>query len=382
MKKICFVTASALSLRAFMRNHMLCLTERYEVTAVANFSAEDLNGDWLPGVRLVSIPIARQINLLADLRALIALLRFFRNERFDIVHSVTPKAGLLAMTAARLAKLPHRIHCFTGQVWATRKGLAREALKCADRVTVANATYILADSISQREFLEKERVVYQGQAEVLGAGSISGVDLERFRPDEVIRKRVRAEWGIPPNVCVLLFVGRLNRDKGVLDLAQAFAKLTLDRDDIWLVVVGPDEAGISNEFERLCGNTLSRVRRINYTATPEYAMAAADVFVLPSYREGFGSVVIEAAACGVPAVVSRIYGLTDAVEENVTGLMHSPGDVAALCDCMKRLCTDSALRLGMGNAARIRAQADFSMHTVTSALVSYYEKVLGKEQDV
>lgn len=382
MKKICFVTASPLSLRAFMRNHMLRLTERYEVTAVANFSAEDLNGDWLPGVRLMPIQIARQINLPADPRALAALLCFFRSERFDAVHSVTPKAGLLAMTAARLARVPNRIHCFTGQVWTTRKGLVRKALKCADRVTAANATHIFADSVSQREFLESEAVVHRGQAEVLGAGSISGVDLERFRPDEVIRKRIRAEWGIAQNACILLFVGRLNRDKGVLVLAQAFAELTLDRNDIWLVVVGPDEAGISNEFERLCGNALPHVRRINYTATPEYAMAAADVFVLPSYREGFGSVVIEAAACGVPAVVSRIYGLTDAVEENVTGLMHPPGDVAALCNCMKQLCNDSALRLRMGDAARARAQADFSMNTITSALVSYYEKMLGMEQGV
>lgn len=382
MKKICFVAASPLTLRVFMRNHMLRLAERYEVTAVANFSAEDLNGDWFPGVRLVSIPIARQINLLADLRALVALLRFFRSERFDAVHSVTPKAGLLAMTAARLAGLPHRIHCFTGQVWATRNGLGRVLLKSADRVVAGIANHALADSVSQREFLESEAVVHRGQVEVLGAGSIAGVDLERFRPDEEVRRRIRAEWGVPHNACLLLFVGRLNRDKGVLDLAQAFAELNLDRDDIWLVVVGPDEAGVSNEFERLCGNASSHVRRINYTATPEHAMAAADIFVLPSYREGFGSVVIEAAACGVPAVVSRIYGLTDAVEENVTGLMHSPGDVAALCDCMKRLCTDSALRLRMGNVARIRAQADFSMHTVTSALVSYYEKVLGKEQDV
>ena len=380
MKKLCFVTASPLSLRVFMRNHMLRLAERHEVTAVADFSAEDLSTDWLPGVRLVSIPIARQISLLADLRATGALLRFFRREHFDVVHSVTPKAGLLAMIAARLAGVPHRIHCFTGQVWATRKGLGRAILKCADRVVAASANHILTDSVTQRQFLESEEVVYRGQAEVLGAGSISGVDIKRFRPDDEIRKRIRAEWGVPTNACLLLFVGRLNRDKGVLDLAQAFAELARDHDDIWLVVIGPDEAGISNEFERLCGNAFSRVWRGNYTATPEHAMAAADIFVLPSYREGFGGVVIEAAACGVPAVVSRIYGLTDAVEENVTGLMHPPGDVVALRDCLKWLCTNSTLRLKMGNAARTRVQADFSMHTVTAALVAYYETLLGTEQ--
>ncbi len=379
MKKLCFVTASPLTLRAFMRNHILTLAKMYEVTAVADFSNEDLSGDWLPGVRLVSIPIARKISIVSDLQALMALLRFFRSERFDVVHSVTPKAGLLAMTAGRLAKVPHRIHCFTGQVWATRKGFGRVILKAADRIIAANATHVLTDSFSQREFLEIEAVVRRGGAEVLAAGSISGVDLERFRPDEEMKKRVRAEWGVPINACLLLFVGRLNHDKGVLDLAQAFAELSGDCNDIWLVVVGPDEAGISREFERLCGKALSRVRRISYTATPEHAMVAADVFVLPSYREGFGSVVIEAAACGVPAIVSRIYGLTDAVEENVTGLLHFPGNVAALGECLRRLCTDSTLRLKMGSAARARAQERFSMLMVTAALVDYYEKLLGSK---
>lgn len=380
MKKICFVTVSPLSLRAFMRNHMLCLAERYEVTAVADFSPEDLSSDWLPGVRLMSIPIARQINLWRDLRALVKLLLFFRSERFDVVHSVTPKAGLLAMTAARLAGVPHCIHCFTGQVWATRKGLMRELLKSADRVIAANANHILTDSVSQREFLEREGVVRSGQAEVLGAGSISGVDFERFHPDEEMRKRIRSDWGVPLMACLLLFVGRLNRDKGVLDLAQVFAQFSHDHDDVWLAVVGPDEAGIGNEFERLCGKALSRVRRVNYMATPEHAMAAADVFVLPSYREGFGNVVIEAAACGVPAVASRIYGLIDAVEENVTGLLYTPGDIADLRNCLQRLCVDSALRLKMGTAARVRVKKYFSMHTVTAAHLTYYEKLFDMEQ--
>jgi glycosyltransferase involved in cell wall biosynthesis len=379
MKKICFVTASPVTLRVFMRNHILRLAERYEVTAVADFSAEDLLGDWLPGVRLVSIPIARQINLLADLRALTALLHFFRSERFDVVHSVTPKAGLLAMTAARLAGLTNRIHCFTGQVWATRKAFRRALLKSADKIIVANATQIFTDSESQRDFIVSEGVVVRDAAQVLGGGSISGVNLNRFHPDEQIRARIRSEWGIPSDACLFLFVGRLNRDKGVLDLAQAFAELAQKRDDTWLVVVGPDEAGISNEFEMLCGAAFLHVRRFDFTTVPEYAMAAADVFVLPSYREGFGSVVIEAAACGIPAVVSRIYGLTDAVVENVTGLMHPAGDVAGLRDCLLSLCSNTDLRIKMGEAALFRAQTVFSMQTVTAALVEYYDQLFQSE---
>lgn len=379
MKKICFVTASPMTLRAFMRNHLLSLSPRYKVVAVADFTPEDLLGEWLPGVQLVPVPIARPISLRADWRALVALVQLFRTGHFDAVHSITPKAGLLAMGAARLAGVPHRIHCFTGQVWATRHGLGRGLLKNADRLIAANANHILTDGHHQRDYLESEGVLKKGRADVLGRGSIAGVDADRFHPDKDVRRKVRDDLGVPQDACLLLFVGRLNRDKGVLDLAQAFSMLARDNGDVWLAMVGPDEAGIGAKFKKLCGDTIGRVLHIDYTPTPEHYMAAADVLVLPSYREGFNNVVIEAAACGIPAVASRIYGLTDAVVDGVTGLMHPAGDTASLHDCLARLCLDHTLRVEMGEMARVRVTKDFSMTSVTAALLAYYEKILGTE---
>lgn len=376
-RRLCFVTAAPLTLRAFMRNHLLALSRKYDVSAVADFSPEDLSEVWLPDVRLISVSIARPISPFADLLALLKLTRIFRAESFDVVHSVSPKAGLLAMTAARLAGVPYRIHCFTGQVWATRHGLGRWLLKSADRVIAANSSHILADSHSQREFLEAEGVFAKRRANVLGLGSISGVDSERFHPDWDMRKTIREELGVPDNACLLLFLGRLNRDKGVCDLARAFARLASDFDNVWLALVGPDEAGVGARFNELCGDAVARVARVGYTSVPEHYMAAADVFVLPSYREGFGSVVIEAAACGIPTVASRIYGLTDAVEEGVTGLLHPPGNVAALHETLARICGDAALRARMGENAKNRATAHFSMNAVTAELLAFYEKILG-----
>ncbi len=377
--KICFVTAAPLTLRAFMRNHLLALSARYEVSAVADFSREDISANWLPFARLHPVAIARPISPRADWHALLALIRYFRSERFDAVHSVSPKAGLLAMTAARLAGVPHRIHCFTGQVWATGKGPGRWLLKSADRVIAANSNHLLADSHSQRDFLEAEGVVARGAVNVLGLGSISGVDLDRFHPDMKLRQSVRTQLGVPDDACLLLFLGRLNQDKGIFDLAQAFARLARDFSQVWLAVVGPDEAGVAARFNALCGDALARVVRVGYTSTPEHYMAAADVFVLPSYREGFGSVVIEAAACGIPTVASRIYGLTDAVEEGETGLLHPPADIAALHETLARLCGDAEMRARLGEKARIRAAAHFSMVSVTAELLAFYEKILGTE---
>jgi glycosyltransferase involved in cell wall biosynthesis len=378
-KRICFVTASPLTLRAFMRNHMLRLADTYDVSAVSSFSTEDLVGDWAPGVRLVRVPIAREIKPFVDVRAIWALLQFFRSERFDIVHSVTPKAGLLAMFAAWLAGVPVRIHCFTGQVWATKKGIFKAILKMSDRFIALTASHILTDSQSQRGYIEEEGVVSRGRAIVLGAGSISGVDLERFHPDKSMRARIRYELAIPTDAFLVLFVGRLNRDKGVLDLACAFAEVALAHKDIWLVVVGPDEECIADEFAKLCGAAISHVVSVGFTTTPEHYMTAADVFALPSYREGFGTVVIEAAACGLPTVASNIYGLCDAVEENVTGLLHPPGDVAALKNRLLTLYADSDLRLMMANNARVRAQDIFSMNALTVELVKFYNTLLHVE---
>ena len=376
MEKICFVAASPLSLRIFMRDHMLRLSEKYEVTAIANFSNEDLLGDWLPGVRLVSIPLARKISLLSDFIALIELWLFFRREHFDVVHSLTPKAGLLTMIAAKWSGVPKRIHTFTGQVWVTRKGIARTLLKNADCLISLIATNILTDSFSQRDYLEKQLIVRPGCVEVLGNGSIKGVDLDVFCYDVKIRKSIRMDLGIPLNDCVILFVGRLSLDKGVLDLAKAFSTLMAYHNSAWLVMVGPDEEGIIVDFERQCGDSLNRVRRIEFTKHPENFMAASDILVLPSYREGFNNVIIEAAACCIPAVASRIYGIADAIEENITGLMHEPGDVVALRDCLRLFCENESLRIKMGLAAHNRVKENFSKDLVANAFNDFYSKLL------
>ena len=362
-------------MRTFMSNHLLRLSELYEVTAVADFCMEDLSDPWLPGVHLKSIHIVRQIDLWNDIKALALLLIFFRHQRFDVVHSVTPKASLLAMTAARLVGIPYRIQNLSGQVWATRRGFNRFILKYADRFTASNATHMLSDSLSQINFLESEKVVRTGWVEMLGHGSISGVDIERFRPDLDKRKIIRDKLGVPNTALLLLFVGRLNRDKGALELAKAFSQLSYYREDVWLAVVGTDEAGIGSDFDKLCGKSVSRVRRLGYTEFPEHYMAAADILILPSYRESFGITLIEAAACGIPAIASRIYGITDAVEENVTGLLHPPGDVTSIVNCLQVLCNDRDLRLKMGKAARIRVEKDFSMDTITAAFIDYYKKL-------
>lgn len=373
--RLCFVVSSPMTARAFLRGHLAALSGRYAIDLAVDAEATNELGDIPDHATILPVPIRRQIAPTADLKALVRLFVLFRRERYAAVSSVTPKAGMLALLAAALAGVPLRIHIFTGQVWVTRTGWKRWILKQADCCMALLATHVLADSPSQRDFMVAEGIAAAGKIRVLGEGSICGVDGTRFRPDAGARVGIRRAHGIPEAAVVFLFLGRLNRDKGVLDLAEAFA--AQGNENAWLLMVGPDEANLRGEMERRLGPALARTRFVGYTDRPEDFMAAADVFCLPSYREGFGMVIIEAAAARIPAIGSRIYGVTDAIEENVTGLLHRAGDTAELARQMASLAGDAARRHVLGEAARARALRLFSREAVTQAWMDFYRQLLG-----
>lgn len=375
-QKVCLVATIPFALKVFMSPHVRKLSTIYDVTLVANGSGEYLQSLLNEHVRYVSIPIERKIYLLKDLKAFFHLYMFFRKNDFACVHSITPKAGLLVMAAARLAGVPVRIHTFTGQVWATRNGVFRFILKFMDKIMAFNASAILSDSPSQSTFLIQNSVVKKDEITVLADGSFAGVDTIRFSPNEKVRADIRNKYNINPEDVVFLFIGRLNIEKGLLDLVKAFEIAARKNSAIKLLIVGPDEDGLESEFAKLAAQFPGRVHRAGYTTTPEDYMAAADVFCLPSYREGFGSVLIEAAAVELPSIASRIYGITDAIEDGVTGILHSPKAEKEMADAMLLLTTNKDLRIQMGSSARKRAIQKFSEERVTGEFLVFYERLL------
>ena len=379
LKSVCFVVSSPLTLKCFLLDQIAALSRVYRLTCVANWNDPAGLQQCGVDVPLVSVPIERAISPSRDLRALLTLRRYFRANHTDVVHSFTPKAGLLAMTAAALAGVPVRIHTFTGQVWANRSGLPRTMLRALDICIAAMATHILVDSESQRDFLVRHGVLSEKKSRVLANGSISGVDTCRFRPDSELRKKIRRLEGIPEDGVIFLYMGRLKTDKGVLDLAQAFARLGMDYGEAWLLIVGPDEEGLRPRIQGICSPVDNRLRFVDFASAPQEYMAAADVLCLPSYREGFGSVIIEAASAGIPSVASNIYGITDAIERGATGLLHAAGDVAGLQSKMRQTIDDPESRTRMGANARLRAGRKFSKELVTSALLDFYRSVAGSE---
>lgn len=374
MKRVVFVVSTPTTADDFLRGHIAALADHYHVDLIANFPD---GYEALPKeVTSIHAPIQRNIHLWQDLVALLVLIRILADKRYDAVHSVTPKAGLLAMMAAWLTRIPVRLHTFTGQVWATRQGFSRWMLCSLDKLVHRFSTHTLVDSPSQRDFLLEENVIKPEKSSVLLNGSISGVDIERFKPDSRKRDRVRAEYGIAASDFVFLFLGRVNVEKGVPELIEAFRSVSNSWPSARLMIVGKDEPGMFSDGS-IEAELSGKLVRVDYTREPEAYFNAADVFCLPSHREGFGSVLIEAAACGVSSIASNIYGISDAVVDTKTGLLHAVRSEEALVEKMQMMMSQSSLRDELASCAMNRAREQFSASALEQALVEFYDSMFG-----
>ncbi len=367
--KLCLVCSDPATFEAFLAPHAQRLLQSFHVSL--NCSAPPRAGT-MRGIHFIQCRIPREITPAQDALALLRLISTLWRGGFDVVHSVTPKAGLLAMLAAAVVGVPSRIHTFTGQVWVTAAGFKRLLLRLCDRIIYACASATLADSHSQSSFLRAQGIAYRSMPEVLGKGSISGVCLDRFKPDPETRRKIRSELGIQESEFVFLYLGRLKKDKGVHELLLAYAAVAARHPHARLLIVGRDEEELTAQIEPQLTRFAGKIRILPATPTPETYLQSADVLCLLSFREGFGSVVIEAAAAGIPALATAIYGLTDAVENGITGRLVEPRSVPQATRAMEGFLED-CLRTGeMGRSARVRAEVHFDQRVLTQLLLNYH----------
>ncbi|MDC0229379.1 glycosyltransferase family 4 protein [Deltaproteobacteria bacterium] len=376
-KNIAIVATTPKMIRFFLVNHVTNLSEFYNVTVISNFDGQRDVLNILPNnIRKYSLPISREISIFADIKSLLLLMVFFYKEKFSVVFSISPKGGLLSMIAAWFMSVPVRIHAFTGQVWVTNKGVTRWLLKFMDRITSFLSTVVIVDSPSQKNFLVMNKIVSQMKSLVLGSGSISGVDKTRFRPRPIVKKRIRYKMNTNDSTIIFLFVGRLKKDKGVFELIKAFTSISSKVDHAVLWFVGDDEDNLLKELKLISSIQQNSIKFIPYTTSPEEYMLAADVFCLPSYREGFGSTIIESASCGIPSIGSRIYGITDAIIDGETGILVEKGDVNQLALAMLELANNCSLRIKMGESARKIALEKFDSNRITDELMAIIKRLV------
>ena len=369
-KKIFFVVGTEFAVKVFLLTHLNKLSKYFDITVIVNTKNSHFLKQIGLDINIIPLKISRKIHLFSDLSCFVKLIYIFLKERPDFIHSQTPKAGILAMLPGYLCRISVRIHNFTGQVWVNEHGFKRWMLKTFDYLIGHLSPINIVDSHSQRNFLIKERVLCLEKTVVFGSGSISGVDLKKFKRSKKVFIEVRKEILIPEDGFIFIYVGRLNKDKGLLDLAKAFSLIGSKK--AYLIIVGPDEGNYTKQIKRLSGKNRERLRLIGFSDKPYRYLAASNVLCLPSYREGFGSIIIEAAAIGLPAIASNIYGIKDAVLQQKTGLLHEPKDLQAIVQFMEFYLSNPKIVTSNGLAAKKRVIEKFDSELLSRYWLDFY----------
>lgn len=374
-KKICFIVSSPYTVKAFLINHIKALSAFYDIYLIAN--TEGTKPDLLneaPIKHIENIKIVRGISIFEDIIALRQLKKYLQKEKFDAVHTVTPKAGLIGILAAQKARIKIRTHIFTGQVWHTKKGFLKSLLKFMDKIIVKNATEILVDGESQRNFLIENKIITKSKSKVLGKGSISGVNTAKFFPDSNIKTMQRNHLNISKDDVVFMFLGRMNVDKGIKELAIAFNVLSKKYPNTKLLLVGGDEENMTEYITKTVHHK-NQLIILKHTDRPEEILQSCDVFCLPSHREGFGLSILEASLLEKPIICSNTYGLSDTILDNITGVRHLVKDPESLFKCMENLYINSEERIKMGKKGREYVLEHYKSETITKEWLHFYKKI-------
>ncbi len=377
-KKIIRSSTIPASLKTFLNGSMGPLMEKYDLILVSSPEKELEELHEMYGVKTIAVYMERHISLVKDLKALFSLISVFRKEKPYMVHSMTPKAGLLCMMAAWVTRVPKRIHTFTGLVWPTAVGTQRKILILTDKILCACATHIIPEGEGVKNDLQRE--ITNKPMKVLGYGNVRGVDMEYWKvtPDLIAKSsdiRDNSKF-------TFVFVGRLVGDKGINELVDAFSKLCEKHPQARLLLIGPAEENL----DPLKPETWNKIK-----STPQIEeigpvwgtdllkyYAASDCFVFPSYREGFPNTVLEAGAMGLPSIVTDINGSREIIKEGENGLIIPSKNTDALYESMSKMIENTEMRDTMAKNSRPLIESRFEQGFVRKCLFDFYDEVMAE----
>lgn len=347
----------------------------YEVVSVSS-SGPELDLLRKDGIKVIEVPMERHISLIKDLLSFKNLVFIFRKEKPRMVHSMTPKAGLLCMIASYITHVPIRVHTFTGLVWPTAKGLTRRILMFTDWLTCACATHIIPEGDGVLNDLHKH--ITKKPMKVLGYGNVRGVDMTRFsKRDEVLNL---SESLIKNTVFTFIFVGRIVGDKGINELIEAFLELLKVHNNIRLFLVGNYEQDL-DPILKLTKDRIDSTPEIK-SVGPKFGdellayYASSDCFVFPSYREGFPNTVMEAGAMDLPSIVTDTNGSREIIENGKNGVIIPSKDVDSLYKAMRQMIEDKDAYNTMVANARPMIESRFEQSFVRKCLLDFYEEIM------
>lgn len=384
MKKICFVTTIGGTIRAFLVSFSKYLieTRNYDVTFVSAYD-EILDSMQNEHLHFIAVPMKRGVSLSSSV-SLWHLYKIFRANKFDIVQYATPNASLYASIAAKKAGVKNRLYTQWGiRYMGYDGGLKRAIFKYFEKVVCRNSSIIECESNSLFEFSLNEGLYSKDKASVIGRGSACGVDLKvkNFDNREQWRMQIRSELKIPGDAIVYGYTGRLTRDKGVNELLGAFKGFLDSKPNAYLVLVGKyDNEKTLDQTIKCWAEKSEKVILTGWTPHVEMYYSAMDVFCSLSYREGFGLVVIEAAAMGLPSIVTNVPGQKDTIIEGETGILVSAKDSDSVIKAMNYYYTHPSERTNMGENARKFVENNFEQKYLFDLLANHRDSVIEGEK--
>ena len=380
MKKICFVTTVPGTLQSFMLKlaEYLHETENYDISFISH-PRKEFEASLPDFIHFFPVPMERGISL-GGIGAMLKMCRIFRREKFDLVQYCTPNASFYASLAAWLTGVPVRLYCQWGLAYVGFQGLKRKIFKTVEKTVCSLSTWIEPDSHGNLEFAHAEGLYPASKGSVVWNGSASGVNLGKFdiSGKQGWRAEKRAQYGIPEDAYVYGFIGRITGDKGINELFTAFHAVLAQNPNTYLMLVGWLEKTDSVDPALYqWAQEEPHVLFCGSTNVVEQYLSAMDVYVLPSYREGFGSAIIEAEAMGVPVIVTDIPGPTNAMRRDQTGLVVPKKDVAALQQAMETVLTSPELCRQFGEAGYRFASENFEQQTLFRHILEDRKRLLG-----
>lgn len=374
MVKIIRISTVPSSLYGLLEGQLRMLAKYYEIVAVSSPGKELCMVGKREGVRVVAVPMERHISLLKDFKALVRLCRVFIKEKPRMIHSITPKAGLLSMMAGMIARVPIRMHTFTGLVFPTSKGFMKKLLILTDKLTCACATHINPEGEGVRKDLISYRITKKPLC-VIANGNVNGVDVEYFKMTEDVKIK---SANYISSCFTYIFVGRVVRDKGINELVRAFCRLSAENKHVRLFILGTFEEHLDpvSEDVKVKMKNNSSIEYCGYQQDIRPFLAASNVLVLPSYREGFPNVVIQAGAMSLPCIVTDINGSNEIIIHKKNGIIIPSHDEEALYKSMKYAVEHQLEMKAMGENARPLVVERYERHMVWEALLEEYHKLL------
>ena len=380
MKKLVRITTVPISLEKLLENQARFFKTYYSVTLVSSQKEQLQRLAKEQGVNHFSLEMTRKITPLQDLRCLLQLIRFLRKDKPHIVHTHTPKAGIVGMLAAFIAGVPLRMHTVAGLPLMEAKGLKKSILYAVERLTYRCATHVYPNARGLMDFIQEKKLAGKTPLKCIGNGSSNGIDLTYFNPERVSKEQemsFREKWNISKDDFVFLFIGRLVGDKGVNELVAAFEQLANKTPNAKLLLVGPQEPTL-DPLKQVTIASIEKNPKIVSTAYQQDVrpfLKMAQVFVFPSYREGFPNVVLQAGAMGIPCIVSDINGCNEIIENEVNGLIVPPKSIQPLSEKMYSLYKDPEKRAIFIDRTKERIATNFERTHYWKLLLEEYKRL-------